>query len=254
MKLIQLRSHKDHYYHFLIRIQKKIDLYETRLNTLNQSKEKLYAILFELDLNKTLDTIELDRQTTSNTLHFNSSDTQTFKSLILKYIKLNNAIKRLENLLAEFKIYLDTDEKLFKRIYQSLCVKLSKSLLSGYTLNFSYPYISKLFLSVRKCFINPETGEKRKRIDWNKSKKEKQRLINEGFKVYKKGECEDGVKWFVYFEEEDNAYLRWTKSKNKDISANLYVCKPMNNFKRLVHEHFEKNPLEKLKLDNTDGI
>lgn len=197
-------------------------------NNCNYNYNELMKLVYNSNNRKELiETVKLKEFIIKN-------NTGKMSNLLLRayLLSLGNNISykfKLKSLINTYKHEL-LDYNLFSIIYNMINLNIIKYILKGEVYSFGKG-VGNLYIARREM-----DGKKRKyRIDWNKSKKYKEKLIAEGKTPYKaiydeKGNKigdNGGIEWIVRHVNEEDIWIMW--SNNSSIGNNIrYSFKPSN--------------------------
>lgn len=158
----------------------------------------------------------------------------TFMLYLRVSSKLNKKINSLKRGLEILEKRINVKQKDFLSIighFNNLII--NEVIERGYTFNMCHNLGSIIVRRKKRT---------RKKIDWNASKKYRQKLIDEGKVPYDKKESPDGIKWFIYHNGDYNYVLFWRKGmiKHKHVFSLTFQKSeggPVRHLHRYIREH-----------------
>lgn len=180
------------------------------------------------------------------------------KSIVDNYFELQKEIKQLErqiqllnDKLEFFNRYKELSDNVFRFIIAKCNEYYEQLLLNGGTVHLGYNI----------GYMRVDIKNVANRINWDESKKQRERLIAEGKepfskenyeKALKAGEPYNGVFWYVMYENETQPYINWYSNTLKLPNRDGYSFEPRrfnltdSKNSELVKKH---TPEEIMKLD-----
>lgn len=198
---------------------KDIDKESNKINyvnrvTMNNSAKHLVSELSSIDTSSGIHTLMLMKGMTENYY------------TIQKEIKnITRQLYLLNDKLDFFNRYKDISSNVFYYIISKCNKYYSDALLNGDTIQLGH----------HLGFIKVVPKKTKPKINWYESKQYKERLIQEGKVPYNKndaikaknnGEEYNGVRWFIYYENETQHYINWYAYSHKLPNKDSYSFKP----------------------------
>ena len=132
-------------------------------------------------------------------------------------------IVSLKHRLKYHKLYYG-HESLFKEAIYAYNYNMVKEMIMGAKMRLGKEMGTiSIFKKKRTFYIDEETTVTRN-IDWGESIKNKQTLIDAGITPYDKNTAPDGVKWFIYHNEDYTYWFKWYNNRfNKFLTGSTFV-------------------------------
>lgn len=182
------------------------------------------------------------------------------KAIVEEYLEIKNEIKTInrqlqltDSKLSFFTKYSDTSKNIFYYIIARINKYYENLLLEGKTVRLGYDIG---FIKITPKNVNGK-------INWAASFDYRKKLIEDGRIPYKEEDClaakssntpYNGVKWFVYYDNEVQHYINWYHYSKKLPNGNAYTFIPARyNLDTLKNSEMKKTikdvkELDKLKI------
>jgi hypothetical protein len=149
-----------------------------------------------------------------------------------------------------YKQYILDGGDLHKSLYKNICQDFNIGMMDHIiydagTFDMGYNLSTLSILRLKRNFKNPT-------VDWAESNEYKKQLLEEGKELYSK-DNPDGVKWFVYHDEEWYCRFYWKKSFCKVPNKSGYkfvATRGRVGNKRKLKDHLAENDINHLKYKN----
>ncbi len=149
-----------------------------------------------------------------------------------------------------FRYYRTMEGDLPKSLYKNICQDFNIAIMDHIiydagTFDMGYNLSTISILRIKRNFKNPQ-------VDWAASNEYKEELLKQGKELYSK-DNPDGIKWFIYHDEDWYCRFYWKKSfcKVKNKSAYKFIAtRGKKGNKRKLKDHLKHNDINYLKYKN----